>query len=201
MRAILTDTEARGDSKSGPSDGKVKEPVLLSLNIARLIGDTTDGYAFTTRDAAMGQSPFRSPSVFNFYPPDYPLPLGGGLISPASKLMTAATIIARHNLAYDWTVTGDVANRPEYAVQTTITGATGTQPNWALWDGFGTDENGLVAEINLLLLNNTMTSTQQTALLAAINAVTNADPAVQAHKRGQTALYIVLTSPQFQVDR
>jgi uncharacterized protein (DUF1800 family) len=201
VRAILVDTEARGDSKNGPSDGKVKEPVLFSLNIARLIGDTTDGYAFTTRDAAMGQSPFRSPSVFNFYPPDYPLPLGNGLLSPASKLMTAATIVARHNLAYDWTVNGDVANRSEYAVQSTITGASGTQPDWTLWDGFGADENGLVAEINLLLLNNTMTAAQQTALLTAINAVTNADPAVQAHKRGQTALYIVATSPQFQVDR
>ena len=201
VRAILLDTEARGDSQSASSYGKVKEPVLFMLSIARLIGDTTDGYAFTTRDAAMGQAPFRAPSVFNFYPPDYPLPLGGGLLSPASKLVTSATVITRHNLAYDWTVNGDAANRPEYAVQSTISGATGTQPDWTLWQGYGTDTNGMLAEINALMLNNTMTSAQQAALAAAVNAVTNADPPTQARRRAQTALYIVATSPQFQVDR
>ena len=66
VRAILTDAEARGDAKTGSSDGKVKEPALYMMSIARLAGDTTDGYAMTTRDAAMGQAPFRSPSVFNF---------------------------------------------------------------------------------------------------------------------------------------
>ncbi len=201
VRAILTDAEARGDSKTGASDGKVKEPVLLSVSIGRLIGDVTDGYAFTARDAAMGQSPFRAPSVFNFYPPDYPLPLGGGLLSPPSKLMTAATIIARNNLAYDWTVSGDVTNRSEYAVQSTIGGATGTQPDWAAWQAFGTDENGMLDSINLLMLNNTMSAAQRASLLTAVNAIANSDPTTQARMRAQTALYIVAASPQFQVDR
>jgi uncharacterized protein (DUF1800 family) len=201
VRALLTDAEARGDSKTGPSDGKVKEPVLLSVSIGRLIGDVTDGYAFTARDAAMGQSPFRAPSVFNFYPPDYPLPLGGGLLSPPSKLMTAATIIARNNLAYDWTISGDVANRSEYAVQSTIGGATGTQPDWSAWQAFGTDENGMLDSINLLMLNNTMSAAQRASLLTAVNAITNSDPTTQARMRAQTALYIVAASPQFQVDR
>ena len=201
VRAILLDSEARGDSESSPAYGKVKEPVLYNLSIGRLIGDTTDGYAFTTRDAAMGQAPFRAPSVFNFYPPDYPLPLGGGLLSPTSKLMTTGAIIARHNLAYDWTVSGDAVNRPEYAVQPTIAGATGTQPNWSLWEGFGTNTNAMLAEINLLMLNNTMSAAQQAALMAAVAAVTDPDPATQARHRAQTALYIVATSPQFQVDR
>jgi uncharacterized protein (DUF1800 family) len=201
VRAILTDAEARGDSKSGASDGKVKEPVLFSTSIARLIGDATDGYAFTTRDAAMGQQPFRAPSVFNFYPPDYPLPLGGGLLSPPFKLLTAATMVARHNLAYDWTVNGDAANRSEYVAQSTIAGATGTAPDWSAWQAFGADEASMVNSINLLMLNNTMTAAQQTAILAAVNAVTNSDPTTQARKRAQTALYIVASSPQFQVDR
>ena len=122
IRAILLDAEARGTTSAAASPGKVKEPALLSLAIGRLIADKTDGYAFITRDAAMGEQPFRAPSVFNFYPPDYPLPLGGTLLSPPSKLMTTATITARHNLAYDWTVSGDVATRTEYAVQATIAG-------------------------------------------------------------------------------
>jgi uncharacterized protein (DUF1800 family) len=198
IRAILTDADARGNAKTGANDGKLKEPVLFSLSIARLLAFKTDGYAFTTRDAGMGQQPFRAPSVFNFYPPDYPLPLGGGLLSPPTKLITASTILARHNLAYDWTVSGD--SRSEYAVQATITGSTGTQPDFSAWDAL-TDPAKLVDAIDLIMLNQTMTSQQRTALLAAINAVTDPVATTQAHKRAQLALYIVAASPQFQVDR
>jgi hypothetical protein len=59
----------------------------------------------------------------------------------------------------------------------------------------------MINSINLLMLNNTMSAAQQTAILAAVNAVTNSDPTTQARKRAQTALYIVASSPQFQVDR
>ncbi len=198
VRAILTDTEARGDAKTADTTAKVKEPVLLTTAIGRLAGFRTDGYAFTTRDAALGQAPFRSGSVFNFYPPDYPLPQGSGLLSPPSKLMTTATVLARHNLVYDWTVSGD--SRGEYAVQATLAGATGTQPDWTLWQAI-TDANALIDRVNLLMLNNTMTSAQRSSLMAAITAITNADPAVQARRRAQAALYIVGASPAFQTDR
>ncbi len=199
VRAILTDSEARGDAKTADTAAKIKEPVLLTTALGRLAGFRSDGYAFTTRDAALGQAPFRSGSVFNFYPPDYPLPQGSGLLSPPSKLMTTATVMARHNLVYDWTFSGD-ANRGEYAVQATIDGATGTQPNWAPWEAI-TDPNALIDRINLLMLNNTMTSAQRSSLMAAITAITNTDPALQARRRAQTALYIVGASPAFQTDR
>ena len=199
VRAILTDAEDRGDAKTADANAKIKEPVLLTTAIGRLAGFKSDGYAFTTRDAALGQAPFRSPSVFNFYPPDYPLPQGSGLLSPASKLMTTATIMARHNLVYDWTVSGD-ATRGEYAVQANLDGSTGTQPDWGPWEAL-TDPNALIDRINLLMLNNTMSSSQRASLLTAITAVTNIDPALQARRRAQTALYIVGASPAFQTDR
>ena len=201
VRAILTDPEARGDAKAGVADGKIKEPVLLATAIGRLAGFASDGYAFTTRDLAAGEQPFRPATVFNFYPPDYPLPQGGGLLSPVSKVMTTATIIARHNWIYDWTVNGDAASRPEYQPQATITGATGTQPNWGYWEQFGTNTNAMLDAVNLLLLNGTMTGAQRAALLAAVNVVTNVDPTTQARKRAQTALYVVASSPMFQSDR
>ena len=199
IRAILTDAEARGTTSAAASPGKVKEPVLLSLGIARLIGDKTDGYAFLSRDAAMGQTPFHAPSVFNYYPPDYPLPLGNGLLSPPSKLITTGTVIARHNLAYDWTVSGD--SRTEYAAQSTVTGATGTQPDWSQWEAFGTGTDAMLDQINLLMLAGQMTGAQRSALTATMTAITNSDATVQARKRAQAALYIVGTSPAYQVER
>ena len=115
--------------------------------------------------------------------------------------MTAATIVTRHNLAYDWTVTGDASSRSEYAVQSTIAGSTGTTPNWSIWEGFGTNVSGMIDLINLLMLNNTMNASQRTALTNTANAISNSDPTVQARKRAQAMLYVVATSPQFQVDR
>ncbi len=197
IKAILTDSEARG---SAAIPGKVKEPVLLATSLARAIGFTTDGYALYTRDSGMGQRPFSSPSVFNFYPYDFPLPLGDGAVSPVSKLMTTSTSIARHNFVYDWTVGGE-QTRGEFQPQTVIIGATGTQLGWTAWEALAADETKLLDRINLVLLNGTMTAAQRQSLSSAMAAIKNNDPAVQARKRVQVALYVAASSPMFQVDR
>ena len=194
----VTDPEARAIPDPNQA-GKVKEPALLMLGLVRAIGGTSDGYAMTTRGAGMGQPVFHAPSVFGFYPPDYPLPLGAPLLSPASKLMTTATVIARHNLTYDWTLGGDA--RPEFSPQPTIAGSTGTQLDWAAWQAYGTDVDGQLDRINLLMLEGGLTAAQRTAIRTAMLAVTNADPATQARRRAQTALYIAASSPLFQIDR
>jgi uncharacterized protein (DUF1800 family) len=197
VRAILTDPEAR-TIRNTLTEGKVKEPVLLMTGLARAIGVTsTDGYAFTARDSALGQQPFRAPSVFNYYPPDYPLPLGDGLISPASKLMTTTTAINRHNFIYDWTMAGD--SRWEFPAQATIAGSTGSALMWADWQALDIDTQ--LGRIELLLTEKGLNTAQRSALRAAMMAVTDKDPAVQARKRAQTGLYIAASSPLFQIDR
>jgi uncharacterized protein (DUF1800 family) len=197
IKAILTDTEARG---SAATPGKVKEPVLFIASLGRAIGVKSDGYAFYYRDNVLGQMPFRASSVFNFYPYDFPLPLGDAQVSPVSKLMTTSTIIARHNLVWEWTMSGE-ATRPEFLAQATITGSTGTQLPWTDWEALAADPDKLIDRLDLVMLNGTMTSAQRTALSSAIAAVKNTDTALQARKRAQVALYIVASSPQFQVDR
>jgi uncharacterized protein (DUF1800 family) len=197
VRAIYLDPEARTVSQL---PGKVKEPVLLATALARAIGYSSDGYAFVTRDAGMGQAPFRAPSVFNFYPYEFPLPQGDGLVSPVSKLMTTSTTISRHNFLYDWTVGGD-ATRGEFQKQAVITYATGTVPNWASWEALGTDDGKIVDRINLVMLNGSMTKAQRQSVLTAMAVVKNSNAALQTRKRAQVALYIVASSPLFQVDR
>jgi len=197
IKAILTDAEARG---SAAKPGKVKEPVLFLTGLARGMGLKSDGYAFYYRDNGLGQMPFRAPSVFNFYPYDFPLPLGSGEMSPASKLMTTSTMIARHNLAWDWTMAGE-ATRTEFKAQASIPGSTAVELPWPQWEALAADEARMLERIDLVFLNGTMTSAQRSALSSAMAAVKNTDPAVQARKRAQVALYIVATSPHFQVDR
>src|SRR5208337_2052608 len=71
VSAILTDAEARGDAHTEASYGKLREPVLFLTAAARAVGTTSDGVYFTQQARNLGQDLFNSPSVFNYYPPDY----------------------------------------------------------------------------------------------------------------------------------
>ncbi|MBB5711484.1 DUF1800 family protein [Sphingomonas xinjiangensis] len=198
VRAILTDAEARG--APGPNAGKVKEPILLMTALARAIGFSTDGYVFVTRDGGLAQPVMRAPSVFNFYPPDYPLPGSPTLKSPASKLLNTSNVLRWHNFVYDWTIGGD-ATRAEFAVDSGLPMSSLTQPQWGAWEAFGADLDGMVARINLLLFANTLSQAQKDALKAAASPITNTDPTIQARKRAQMMLYVAASSPLFLVDR
>ncbi|MFZ5747585.1 MAG: DUF1800 domain-containing protein [Pseudomonadota bacterium] len=198
VRAILTDTEARRAPTS--TAGKLKEPILLMTSLARAIGFTSDGYVFVQRDSGIGQPVFRSPSVFNFYPLDYPLPGSTTMRSPVSKLANTSMILRWHNFVYDWTISGD-ATRSEFSSDSGLPLSFGTQPGWAAWEALGTDTDAMIARIDLLLFAQTLTGAQKDALRRAAEAVTNTDPAVQARKRAQVMLYVAASSPLFLVDR
>ncbi len=203
VRAILLDPEARGDEPRGGGFGKVKEPVLVMTALVRAIGLQTDGAAMTIRDTALGQPVFQAPSVFNFYPPDYPLARSSGLVSPASKLWSAGGTVAIHNLVYDWTIKGE-PNRGDWnfnnALDNTSSSAN-SAPLWGGWEAVGGDVDRLVAVVNLLMLNNSATEAQKQALRSAALSITNTDAQKQARRRAQALLYIAATSPNFLVDR
>lgn len=200
IRAILTDTEARttgNDSKSPAA--KVKEPILMMTALMRVVGMSTSGYPFVTQDANLGQGVFRSPSVFNFYPPDYPLPGNTNIKSPPSKLVTTTNVLRVHNLIYNWTIAGD-QNRGEFVNDPGLINWTSSRTDWTAWENLR-DIDAAIAEIDLLMLGTRMTDQQKAALKAAATAITNTDPALQARRRAQTMIYIVATSPHFLVDR
>lgn len=198
VRAILLDSEAR--SAPTATSGKLKEPVLLMTGLARAIGFATDGYVFVTRDSALGQPVFRAPSVFNFYPDDFPLPGSTTLKSPASKLLNTSNVLRWHNFVYDWTVSGD-ATRSEYALDSGLPMSSLTQPLWAPWEAMGTDLDAMVARIDLTLFANTLSQAQKDKLKAAATAITNGDATIQARRRAQMMLYVAASSPMFLVDR
>ncbi len=76
MRAILLDPEARSRCRPRPPRGKLREPVLRFVAWARAfdadLGGRRLGLGNTARPGdRLGQSPLRSPSVFNFFRPGY----------------------------------------------------------------------------------------------------------------------------------
>ena len=84
IKAILLDPEARGDVKTDPQYGKLREPVQFVTNVLKAfnvgsadLSQQSDG-VLTNYTNGLGQNPFNSPTVFNYYSPDYvirePLP-------------------------------------------------------------------------------------------------------------------------------
>ncbi|MGF1454816.1 MAG: DUF1800 family protein [Alphaproteobacteria bacterium] len=79
-RAILMDPEARKrPDPQGATSGKLREPVVRWVQWARTVGVESETgaweiYDLSRSDYALGQSPLRSPTVFNFFRPDFSPP-------------------------------------------------------------------------------------------------------------------------------
>ena len=86
VRAILNDPEARDATLLTAQAGKLKEPVLLMLNIVRGLNGQSDGVYLRSQASTLSQNLFYSPSVFNYYPPDYRL-AGTTLLAPEFAIM------------------------------------------------------------------------------------------------------------------
>ena len=108
IAAILLDPEARQDPATAPDGfGKVREPVLRFTHWARAFEVETananeEWYLDdTSRPDRLGQHPLRSPSVFNFYRPQYVAPGGAtgdaGLTAPEMQLVNESTAIGYVN--------------------------------------------------------------------------------------------------------
>ncbi|WP_171161952.1 DUF1800 domain-containing protein [Usitatibacter palustris] len=190
VRAILTDPEARGARKIDPAYGKLMEPALFLSNLTRAFGGSTDGVYQRATSQALGQFVFYPPSVFNYYPPDYVIP-GTALLGPEFGIQTTTTAINRANVAYAVAFGGGVA------VDTNVYGATGTQITLAPYQAVAADAGALADRLNRFLMAGRMSTTMRTAIVTAVNAV----PATDTLNRARTAVYLVLASPQFQVER
>lgn len=198
VRAILLDPEARGDVKTDPSYGRLREPVQYVNNILRALNASSDGVlgSFSRSGDLPGQLDqpvFQPPTVFSYYSPDYEVP-GAKTLGPAFQILYTTTTVRRANvvntLVYNGIGTG--ANNP-----------TGTQLDLSSLMTLATNDTTggqLVDRLNALLLHGTMSAPVRAAILSAVTAIPTSD-ANFARKRAQAAAYLVLTSPQYDVQR
>jgi uncharacterized protein (DUF1800 family) len=195
LRAILLDPEARGDLKTSPTYGHLREPAQYICNLLRAFNtksvdgtQPSDGY-LNPQAVNMGQDVYRPPSVFSYYSPGYNIsgtnpPVKG----PEYQLLNTATAIRRANFVSTM-VYGNIAvsiNSPN-GTSLDLTGLTQLAGNpWAL-----------VEALNQLLLHGTMSPEMKNSIVTAVNAVSPSNP----KRRAQAALYLVATSSQYQVEK
>jgi uncharacterized protein (DUF1800 family) len=197
VKAILLDPEARGNIKTDPTYGKLREPVQLMTNIYRQLGVTSnDGAGLSDGNInrfpnGLAQNAFNSPTVFNYYPPDYVVP-GTSLLGPEFAIFNTGTAIGRANLGNSLIYGTIAVSLPDTPTGTRLY-LTELQ-NIAAAD---TTSNQLLDVLNQRLMHGRMSPQMRARIITATNAVASTSPLARA----QAALYLVVTSSQYQVQR
>lgn len=197
VRAILLDPEARGDVKTDPNFGKLREPVQLLTNVMRDFNvrsadgtQQSDGVV-AGQASAMLQNPFYSPTVFNYYAPGYVVP-GSSLNGPEFGIMTTGSSISRANFVNTMVYSKISSN--------TTTAPLGTSLDFSDLQALATADTTsgkLLDELNQRMMHGTMSSAMRNTIITAVNTVASTSPLARA----QAAVYLVATSSQFQVQR
>lgn len=197
VRAILLDPEARGDVKTAPRYGKLREPVQLITNLTRIFParsydgqDLSDG-ALGSWAAAMGQNPFNSPSVFNYFSPKHVVS-GTTILGPEFELLNSGLAVNRTNFLHLLTIDGITPNATD--------SLRGTSLDLSAYAALAAEDptgNLLLDTLDYRMMHRTMTQQQKGLILQAVNAVAATDPL----RRAKTAVYLIAASSQYQVQR
>lgn len=195
VAAILLDAEARGDSKTDASYGRLREPAQYIAGMLRVLNASSDGAGFYWWwGSELGQIVFNANSVFNFYPPDYPLP-GTSLVGPAFAIENPNSTLARLNLSTSLLYWGGIAADD-------FPGALGTSANLSAWTALADDATNLVTQLERLLVTGGLPSDIKAGIVDAVSAWTAQNNASGWRtERARTALYLILASPEYQVQR
>jgi uncharacterized protein (DUF1800 family) len=186
VKAILLDPgvawiDAR-DQSGGNKYGHLREPALYVTGAVRLFGASSDGTGLRAQSAAMGQDIHYSPTVFNYFPPSYPLPgATDDSVAPEFGIEDNSTAFARANFA-DAFVYNPALLSPTLSFNAAqLPSAPADLVDWLAAYG----------------MHGKMTNAMRNTLLDALGNPAN----LTADQQRRRAAYLVLSSSQYQVSR
>jgi uncharacterized protein (DUF1800 family) len=205
VRAVLLDPEARGDAKTDPKYGKLREPVQYINNMLRAFDARSSVDPNLQSDGVLGerssvnfpavldQRIYLPPTVFSYYSPLYEVP-GTRLAGPAFEILSTTTTLQRANVADRLVYTGvPILNAESGRLR-------GTGLYFTALEQQAANPAQMVETLNALLMHNTMSEAMKTQIVNAASAIPTSD-AQFARKRARAAAYLVLTAPQYQIQR
>lgn len=194
VAAVLLDGEARSAATS--NGGRLREPIQLFTGAVRALNGRTDGDALGWWwGEELRQHAFRSPSVFNFYPPDYPV-AGTPLVGPAFGIHNANTALNRLNFL-NYLIMWDGSNP-----SSSVPNAVGTKVNLSAFTTDATNPERLVDRLSLLVLGERLPDASRNAVLTAVSSITQSNSgSAYLTTRVKQAAFLVLASPQYQMTR
>src|SRR5438093_6633991 len=138
ITAILLDPEARGDVKTDPNYGRLREPVQFMDNLLRLFNATSDGVLVTNTAGSfstpLGQDVFNPPTVFSYFPADFGLP-GTSLVAPEFGILDTSTTYQRANFVETLFIRNNGAGVGNGIAPSSPNRPTGTQVNYSTYQG------------------------------------------------------------------
>ncbi len=198
ITAILMDQEARaGDAQTGDQaesspavdGGHLREPLLWTMNLIRALNakqtNPSDPYPFITFVTQplsyMQEQPFNQSDVFNYFSPEYTVPLTN-INSPEFGLENTGAVIPRLNHANNF-----LNNLvPGITVDLSPTSTLGQEAN---------DPAQLVDYLSMLFMHSQMPTDMRSSLITAISAI----PATDLQQRALVGVFLVVTSSQYKV--
>ena len=184
VRAILLDEEARKPRAEDDSFGKLREPLLRVTHLWRNFSGKPKPGNFWKPEKDFLQAPLRSPTVFNFYPPDF---------SPVGDIRDAGLVA------------------PEFAITTSTSLTTTTNKLFSMifarWDAqssidigelvaLADDPDALIDRLDLVFMAGKMPQAMRETIRELL--VTGSDSALE---RACDALYLVIASAEYAVQR
>lgn len=223
IKAILLHPEAVNGHKNLPNQfGKIREPILVLSHLWRAFKATgvqtklKDGtitakrIRFLGSSRLIGQRPFGSNSVFNFYRPDYQHPgeiKNQNLFSPEFQILTESMLMAKANTQSTYIFWRDT---PSDWLEPVINHDWDLMPprlNLNAEKALVENPVDLLDKLNLVLMAGQMSQPMYDTLLAYLNT-NKVNPAWTGDLRVWAtdilvyeALFLVLSSPEYAVQR
>ena len=185
IRAILEDSEARaGDTNPTFEGGHLREPMLWMTNYLRAVGFTnTDAngsyFSLSNYSNNLNERPYRSGSVFNFFPPSYVIP-STTLNAPEFDLENTASAILRLSLA-DSLVNNKITS---FSIDLSATSSLGQLA--------AASPGQMVDMLGTIFMHGQMPTDMRTEILSAISGLGTA-------QQVRVATFLVITSSQYKV--
>jgi hypothetical protein len=212
LRAVLLDAEARTGHMSQPTTfGRLRDPITKLVRLFRVApGQSGNGrvFLYTHPEDEYAQRPLSAPSVFNFFKPDFAPPgevRDAGLVAPEFQVHTDTQLVAAPN-ALDWRVfyfyvgsNYGYANEPEEHLM-----------NYGALKALAANPANLVDHLNLVMMAGQMSNSMRNLLITRLNDPNPPDgipglpddaPYDLALFRVQQALFLIVTSPEFSVQK
>ena len=194
IKAILLDVDARSAANlTNPVFGKIREPMLRFLAWARAFNANSSSNTWQLGDTSdpatrLGQSPLRSPTVFNFFRPGY--------VPPNSSIANANLTAPEFQITNESSVVGYV-NYMQTAVSR-VSGINDVIGNYTSLLPLADDAASLLDEFNTVLAAGQLSATTIGNLRNAVNTLPSGSDANRL-RRIYAALTLVLAAPEFIV--
>lgn len=222
IRAIFLDSEARlcncfcEDTTEAAFVGKLREPFLRYMNLVKGLNLNASGGIYRNVMNRvfdnMEQKPLYSPSVFNFYQPDY-IPDGdlktASKYAPEFQLLNSQTFTGYVNALHTWLIDNNVVDYYGYFNGETYKAE--QRPSFDLTADYVLMKNNRLTEFldkyNMILANGAVTQHNITFIKNALLRMplriesTGEPNTTDAFRRQRIALILLLSSPDYLISK